>query len=82
MTEYPQVWIAKPVAARIGAVELAQRRKGRGYQSRIEVTPEVKARLWTMVADKQFGAQYERQAERAMRVFEGDAVETVAQEAA
>lgn len=62
MTEYPQVWIAKPVAARIGAVELAQRTKGRGKQSLIEVTPEVYGRLMHGVEEKAFGASYGRQA--------------------
>lgn len=78
MTTYPQVWISKPVATKIGAVELAQRPFGRGHQSKVEVTPEVYERLRNMASAKAFGASLGRQSEKALERFEaakfGDAV--------
>jgi hypothetical protein len=70
MTTYPQVWISKPVAAKIGAVELAQRPFGRGHQSKVEVTPEVYERLTNMMSAKAFGASLGRQSEKALARFE------------
>ena len=70
MTTYPEVWISKPVAAKIGAVEMAQRPFGRGHQSRVEVTPEVYERLVNMMSAKAFGASLGRQSEKALARFE------------
>jgi len=72
MNETHKTWIAKPVGAwlanlgHFNALTGSERKRGRGMQSEIEVSPQVVADLAAALENKTFPAQYRVQAHMAL----------------